>query len=93
MPESTIKPLEIELDKVTNGDARLLCHWNYSKIERDGTIFYMYEEKVIHWALPHTFVSNNNIITIETRQDVELFISLNSEEIMNFARGAKKNIK
>lgn len=88
MIESTIEPGEIEIDTITGGVARLLCHWNITTIEREGSTLYQYDESVLKWALPDT----SNGSTISTRADVETYVSANSTEIMSFAKAMKLNL-
>lgn len=101
MVYSTIKPPELELDKVTDGKARILAHWNPDGtswdneviVQRDGVIFHQYEEKVITWTIPKTFQSGETTIQILTFQDAEAYISANAGEIMEFAQGSEINLR
>lgn len=87
--ESTIYPQEIEIDSVKNGVARLLCHWNIETILKEELTVYAYEEAVIKWALPGTFESDGQSVTISTREDVEFYVQTNAAEIMSFAKATK----
>ena len=89
MPESTIYPQEIEIDTVKNGVARLLCHWNIESVLHEDVLIYQYEEAVIKWALPLSFESERETITISTREDVEVCVQTNAAEIMSFAKATK----
>lgn len=85
MVESTIEPGEIEIDTIAGGLARLLCHWDITTVEREGTTYYQYEEAVLKWALPDIY----NESAISTRSDVESYVSANATEIMSFAKATK----
>ena len=87
--ESTIYPQEIEIDTVKNGVARLLCHWNIESVLHEDVLIYQYEEAVIKWALPLSFESDGETITISTREDVEVYVQTNAAEIMSFAKATK----
>lgn len=90
MPESTIYPQEIEIDIVKNGVARLLCHWNIESVLHEDVLIYQYEEAVIKWALPLSFISSDGqTVTISTREDVEVYVQVNAAEIMSFAKATK----
>lgn len=89
MPESTIYPQTIELDTIKNGQARLLCHWDMETILRDESTVYKYEEAVIKWALPDTYMNGAQTTVISTRDDVEAYIQANAAEIMSFAKATK----
>lgn len=89
MSESTIYPQEIEIDTIINGVARLLCHWNIETVLRDESTIYTYEEAVINWSLPDNYISGESTITISTREDAELYITVNAAEIMSFAKATK----
>ncbi|MDD2287023.1 MAG: hypothetical protein PHQ11_16675, partial [Paludibacter sp.] len=90
MSESTIHPQEIEIDTIKNGVARLLCHWNIESVLHEDVLIYQYEEAVIKWALPLSFISSDGqTIVISTREDVEAYIQANSAEIMSFAKATK----
>lgn len=89
MPESTIYPQEIEIDTVKNGVARLLCHWNIETILREESTIYQYEEAVIKWALPDTYMNGAQTTVISTRDNVEAYIQANAAEIMSFAKATK----
>jgi len=89
MPESTIYPQEIEIDTIKNGVARLLTHWNIETVLREESTVYTYEEAVIRWTLPDTYLSGEQTLTISTREDVEAYITTNAIEIMSFAKATK----
>jgi hypothetical protein len=90
MPESTIYPQEIEIDTVKNGVARLLCHWNIESVLHEDVLIYQYEEAVIKWALPLSFISSDGqTVMISTREDVEAYVQANAAEIMSFAKATK----
>ncbi len=98
MPESTVQPPELYLDKVKNGSARILVHWNITEETRtneDSSTFtmYVYDEKVIWWALPLTYINNGQTITIDasSRESVETYITANAADIMGYAKQAKVN--
>ena len=92
MPESTIYPQEIEIDTVKNGAARLLCHWNIESVLHEDVQIYQYEEAVIKWALPDSFETDGQMITISTREDVETYVQANTAEIMSFAKATKLTV-
>lgn len=92
MAESTIYPLEIEIDVIRNGVARLLCHWDILTIMHDDSLIYQYDEAVIKWSLPGSYSSNGETISISTREDAELYISANAAEIMSFAKATKLDL-
>jgi len=89
MPESSIYPQEIEIDTIKNGVARLLTHWNIETTLREESTIYIYDESVIRWTLPDTFEQDGETITITTREDVELYVTANTAEIMSFAKATK----
>jgi hypothetical protein len=89
VPESTIYPAEIEIDTIKNGVARLLCHWNTEGVLREDSLVYQYEEAVIKWTLPESYLSGEQTVTIATREDVEAYVLTNAAEIMTFAKATK----
>ncbi len=97
MVESTIRPDEIQIRKVENGVAKLLCRWNITKriLEKEENLdpqtIYSYEETKISWILPNIFVSGSEEIQITSINEVKSYINANQEEILSFAK-AKKNL-
>ena len=96
MVESTIEPNEIQVRKIENGIAKLLCRWDITEEEHnqenmDIQLIYVYEETNISWILPDTFIDGAEVITIESMSTAERYLEINKEEIMTFAR-AKKNL-
>ncbi len=89
MPESNIYPQSIEIDTIKNGVARLLTHWNIETVLREESTIYIYDESVIRWTLPYTFEQDGETTTITTREDVELYVTANTAEIMSFAKATK----
>jgi hypothetical protein len=89
MSESTIYPQNIEIDTIIGGVTRLLCHWNIETVLREESTVYKYEEAVIKWPLPDSFVSGEQTLAISTREDVEAYITANATEIMSFAKATK----
>lgn len=92
MTESNIYPEEIEIDTIKNGVARLLTHWNIETVLREDATIYTYDEAVINWALPDSYETGGETVTIAIREDVEDYIAANTEEIMSFAIATTKVI-
>lgn len=78
---STICPAPIQIDRIRDGKARLLCRWNIQLVtgERDGETHqeYEYDEAVIGWALPEAYPSI---------AEVKAYLSSVQDEILGFAR-------
>lgn len=101
MPESTIEPTPIQVDKIRNGKATLICRWNIQQETRDdetGTrTIYVYDEAWIGWALPASFQASDgstiNMPTSGDPQDVrtyaEQYVTADMDEIMSYAMATK----
>lgn len=89
MPESTIEPLTIEIDRIKNGIANILAHWDVQQIERTDEMcgktqtIYTYEEQRLDWVLPRP---------MQTREEVEAYLAENEAEILDWAQGAKVSL-
>ena len=83
--DSTIEPTELYLDKVVNGNARILARWDIQTIVRDAITFYRYQETVIGWKIPDAY--------LDTFAHVEQYITENAVEIMDFAKGSTKTLR
>lgn len=93
LAESTTEPANLYLDKVDDGKARILARWNINAVTREEGIFYQYEEKVIIWQLPLTYQNGETNVTISAFSDAEAYITANTEEILNFAKGSTKTFR
>jgi len=96
MAESTVQPPELYLDKVKNGSARIIACWNVTEETRTNEdestyTMYVFNEKVIWWALPLTYTSAESTITIDasSRESVEAYIAANAADILGYAQQAK----
>lgn len=89
MVDSTVYPPALELDIISNGVARILCHWDITTTLMDDTVIYQYQEAVVNWSLPETYLSGETTVTISSREDVETYIQANANEIMSFAKASK----
>ena len=88
MTESTDKPDVIQLDYVRNGKAQILVHWNAEEKEKEtdeGTeIYWQYDECRMDWVLPDAY---------DTIADVQTYLDSISEELLDWAKGSKVNLK
>jgi len=82
---STINPDELYLDKVESGKARVLARWDIQTVTIDGSTFFQYEQKVIEWAIPDSY--------LDTFAHAEQYITENATEIMDFAKGSTKTLR
>ena len=96
MSESTFQPSELHLDIVKNGSARIIASWDITEETRTNDdestyTMYVFEEKVIWWALPLTYTNGESTITLDasSRESVEAYIVANATDIMGYAQQAK----
>lgn len=85
---STICPDPIQIDRIQDGKARLLCHWNIEPVTvetEDGETHqeYEYDEAVIGWALPSAYAS---------LADVEAYFASIQDEILGYAQGTRTHL-
>jgi len=83
--ESTIEPIDLYLDKVVNGSARILARWDIQTTVRDTITYYQYQETAIGWKIPDAY--------LDTFAHAEQFITENAAEIMDFAKGSTKTLR
>jgi hypothetical protein len=92
--QSTIQPDEIEIDRVRNGRARLLVHWDIQEITYtdemtgESQTMYEYNETTLWWTFPliDSGVQLDNITTINQ------YIQNNKAEILNFAKATEVSL-
>ena len=98
MTESDIYPIKIYIDKVKNGQARLLCRWNIQQETRteeetdEEKTFWTYNEKVLWWKFPNSFDKDGTTVQIDSKNRLYEYLNQNKDEIMSFARGATINL-
>ena len=92
MPESTVEPTELYLDKVENGKARLLYRWNIrQEIEEDETgqrAMWKYNEKVVWWVCPY----EDSGVELTTYEAANAYCQNNKADIINFTKGSTVSI-
>lgn len=98
MPESTIEPPAIIIDKIRNGRATLICRWNAQEVIREDedlgpSTTWVYDEHWLSWALPASFQADDATINMPTSEDpadvrayAEQYISAHMGEIMSYAK-------
>lgn len=97
MPESTVCPREIEICKIKNGAARLICRWDITEEmreqESESYKMYVYGEAWIWWALPACFEESGKYVYMPDSADpepvkayAEEYINHSREKIMNYAK-------
>lgn len=91
MPESTIQPAEIYIDKIYSGRARLLCRWNISSVTREfeGTTqtIYTYDEAALWWTFP--YLAADGATVLDNYAAIEAYLIANKADILNYAKGTK----
>ena len=86
MVNSDSEPQTLQLDRINNGVARLLVHWDIQQVERvdamNGQIrtSWEYQEKVIPWILDQPYATTQSVI--------DYLLSI-EEEIVNYAKAAR----
>lgn len=92
MPESTVEPDELYIDKIVNGRARLLCRWNIEQITKsddfEKQLIWQYDEAAIWWTFPYVDID----ITLDSAMNIESYMLKNKDEILNFAKGVSITI-
>lgn len=105
MPESTIEPRPITVDKIRNGKATLICRWNIRQEVRESEMedeppqtMWRCDEAWLGWALPASFTTSDGSSTInmptsgdrgEIRAYANQYVDVNAEEIMSYAKATK----
>ena len=91
MTESTDKPDVIQLDYVKDGKANILIHWDILETQRideiseKSTTIWTYSEcRIKEWVLPQAY---------DTIADVQTYLDSISEELLDWAKGSKVNLK
>ena len=82
---STIEPVDLYLDKVDNGNAKILARWDTETVIIDGVTNYRYQEVAIGWKIPDAY--------LDTFAHAEQYITENATEIMDFAKGSTKTLR
>lgn len=76
MVVSDTKPESIQIDKIEDGRARLLIHWDITEQERSdeqGTrTEYQYSERVLWWTLPQKYSSVDEVLVYLTEISADL---------------------
>ena len=83
MSESTIEPKTIEIDRVRNGVAEILVHWDAEGIEREGQALWSYQECRMEWVLPRAMVDMDEVVE---------YLSSVESEILDWAKGSKVSL-
>ena len=83
MVESTIEPQTIEIDKIKNGKATILVHWDIVLFKREEQTGYQYDECRMQWILPQAY---------PTREHVAKYLYSVEAEILEWAKGSKVNL-
>jgi len=89
LAESTIYPAELRLESVSGGVATIRARWDIQGILVDEKLSYRYEEAIIEKELPTSYVSGETTITISTREDVETYLTVIKNDIINQAKMTK----
>ena len=85
---SNTEPSIIQIDKIENGIARLLVHWNIQQVEVTDPITgetrqeWQYSERVIKWTLPQKY---------DTLADVQTYLDSIQADILNWAGATEMN--
>ena len=85
---SNIEPAVISIDRIENGIARLLVHWDIQQVSvpdpMTGTTHeeWQYSERVIKWVLPKLYSSIDEIQT---------YLIENQAEILDWAKATEFN--
>jgi hypothetical protein len=92
--QSNLQPDEIYIDKIKNGRARLLCHWDIEEKSitnesDETTTVYEYNEKVLWWTFP---LEDETGLVLDNRENISQYIQNNKSEILNFAKGAEVSL-
>lgn len=87
MPESTIQPVDIFIDKIESGRARLLCRWNITTSTRDEQTIYAYNEAALWWSFP--YLDTDGVTVLDNYTAIEAFINANKTDILNYAKGTQ----
>ncbi len=79
MPESTISPQPIQIDKIRKGKATLICSWNVREELREQETgvgetaeqqkMYVYDQAWIGWALPACFDADGTTVFMPGSED------------------------
>ncbi len=84
------------VDTVVGGRVRIYGRYNINEVTRttfgDVTyIAYSYDEGVLYWNPPATYVVNNVVIVvdIDSRESVESYVAANAFEIMGYIKQIK----
>lgn len=92
MPDAYFKPPEVQLDTVKEGVARIYFRWDFqTTTTKEGVPIFRYQEAWIDWSLTDVEY-DGQAVTLETRADVEAYITANAAYIGGFARKSKLNL-
>ncbi len=89
---SNIKPAEQQIDRIEAGIARLLIRWDIRQVTIPDPVTgetrqeWQYNERVIKWTLPHTYITGTTTITLDSLENVETYLSLIQAEILDWAK-------
>ena len=83
---SNIQPKVIVIDKIENGIARILVHWNIHQVDiidqmtKETKEEWQYSERVIKWTLPQKY---------DTIDDLQEYLEGIQNEIVNWAEATE----
>jgi len=83
---SNTEPAVIQIDRIENGIARLLVHWNIQQVTVTDTMTeetrqeWQYSERVIKWTLPQKY---------ENVAAVQAYLDSIQTEILNWAEATE----
>lgn len=89
---SNAKPAEQQIDRIKAGIARLLIRWDIQQVTIPDPVTgetrqeWQYSERVIKWTLPYTYTNGTTIITLNSLENVETYLSLIQAEILDWAK-------
>ncbi len=85
---SNTEPAVIQIDRIENGIARLLVHWNIQRVTvSDGMTGtsreeWQYSERIIKWTIPQKYTS---------LADLQEYLDGIQNEIVNWAEATEMN--
>jgi hypothetical protein len=85
---SNVEPAVIQIDRIENGIARLLVHWNIQQVTVTNPMTeetrqeWQYSERVIKWSIPQKY---------DTLTDLQKYLEGIQNEIINWAEATDMN--